>query len=110
MVQAGLTLFLAALCLLMGGTKAAYSAILGGIVCMVPNIFFARSLFRYQGARSAKKIVNAFYKGEAIKIILSIVLFAIVFIIGNINALAFFITYIVVQMTFWVAPWIIINN
>jgi len=109
-VQTGLALVIAALSYWLGGTKAAYSAGLGGLVCIVPNMVFAFQLFRHHGARAAKKIVNSFYKGEAIKIIISIVLFAIVFIMFDITPLAFFITYIVVQMSFWTAPWMITNN
>ncbi|WP_058534287.1 F0F1 ATP synthase subunit I [Legionella saoudiensis] len=110
LVQLGITLVLAAICALAYGTNAATSALLGGMVCVIPNAYFARKLFKYQGARSAKKIVNSFYKGEAIKIILSIMLFTAVFVWVKITPLAFFASYILILMTHWFAPLIIVNK
>jgi ATP synthase protein I len=92
------------------GANAAGSALLGGMVCIIPNAYFARKLFKYQGARSAKQIVNSFYKGEAIKMILSIALFTAVFVYVKITPLAFFASYIMVLMTHWFAPLIIVNK
>ncbi|MBI2786630.1 MAG: ATP synthase subunit I [Legionella longbeachae] len=104
------TLVFATLCALIYGTNAAISALLGGMVCIVPNAYFAYKLFKYQGARSAKKIVNSFYKGEALKIIISILLFTAVFISFRITPLAFFVSYIMILMTHWFAPLIIVNK
>ncbi|MCW8399096.1 F0F1 ATP synthase subunit I [Legionella sp. PATHC038] len=109
-VQSGVTLVFAALCALVYGTNAASSALLGGVVCIVPNAYFASKLFKYQGARSAKQIVNSFYKGEALKIIISIFLFTAVFLLFKITPLAFFVSYIMIQMTHWFAPLIIVNK
>ncbi|KTD69450.1 MULTISPECIES: F0F1 ATP synthase subunit I [Legionella] len=109
-VQSGVTLVFAALCALVYDTNAASSALLGGIVCIVPNAFFASKLFKYQGARSAKQIVNSFYKGEALKIVISIFLFTAVFLLFKITPLAFFASYIMIQMTHWFTPLIIINK
>lgn len=86
------------------GYVAAKSAILAGLVCIIPNILFAWKLFYYRGARSAKKIVNSFYTGEAIKLFTAMVLFALVFMFTEIRPLVFFLTFIVVQMSIWFAP------
>ena len=110
LVQLGITLFLTALCAIVFNIKAASSALLGGLVCIIPNAYFASKLFKHQGAHAAKQIVNSFYKGEAVKIILSIFLFTAVFIFFKITPLAFFISYILVLMTHWFAPWIIVNK
>lgn len=110
LVQLGATLVLVVLCAAFYGANAAGSALLGGMVYIVPNAYFARKLFKYQGARSAKKIVNSFYKGEAIKMILSIVLFTAVFMWVKITPLAFFASYIMILMTHWFAPLIIVNK
>jgi ATP synthase protein I len=109
-IQLGLTLVIALISLSIGGVKAFASATLGGLVCLLPNLFFAWLVFKYQGARRAKKIVHTFYKAEAIKTILTIVLFAIVFIMFDIVPLAFFISYLVVQMSHWFAPWYLNNS
>ena len=110
LVQIGITLVIAALCAVLFSINAATSALLGGIVCIIPNAYFASKLFKHQGARAAKQIVNSFYKGEALKIVLSIFLFTTVFVLCRITPLAFFASYILVLMTHWFAPWIIVNK
>ncbi|WP_131795600.1 F0F1 ATP synthase subunit I [Fluoribacter gormanii] len=110
LVQLSATLIIAALCALVYGTNAASSALLGGLVCIVPNAYFASKLFKYHGARSAKQIVNSFYKGEALKIVMSIFLFTAVFLLFKITPLAFFASYIMILMTHWFAPLIIVNK
>nr|WP_256478901.1 ATP synthase subunit I [Legionella sp. 27cVA30] len=108
--QLGITLIIAGFCLLFFGKNSAFSALLGGLVSALPNIYFARKLFKYHGARAAKQIVNSFYKAEALKIVLSVILFALVFIFVNVVPIIFFATYIVAQMVFWFAPLIIDNK
>ncbi|WP_298624170.1 F0F1 ATP synthase subunit I [uncultured Legionella sp.] len=110
LVQLSITIVLAALCAIVFNINAASSALLGGLVCIIPNAYFASKLFKHQGARAAKQIVSSFYKGEAAKIILSICLFTAVFILFKITPLAFFTSYILVLMTHWFAPWIIVNK
>jgi ATP synthase protein I len=110
LVQLGITVFLAVLCAIVFNINAASSALLGGLVCIIPNAIFASRLFKYHGARAAKQIVNSFYKGEALKIFLSIFLFTAVFVLCRITPLAFFGSYITILMTHWFAPCIIINK
>ena len=109
-VQLGITLVLAIVSTMALNIRGGFSALLGGLVCIIPNAYFAVKLFKYQGARAAKQIVNSFYKAEALKIILSIVLFTAVFTLCKITPLAFFASYILVLMTHWFAPWIIVNK
>jgi ATP synthase protein I len=91
-------------------SRAAISAILGGLVYIIPNAYFASTLFKHQGARAAKQIVNSFYKGEALKMVSSILLFTAVFVLYRVTPFAFFATYITVLMTHWFAPWVIDNK
>lgn len=110
LIQFGLVLALTLIGAVKFTINAGYSALLGGLVAIIPNAFFARNVFKYQGAHAAKKIVNSFYKGEALKIILSIILFTIVFNFCKITPLAFFASYVLILMTHWLSPWIIINK
>lgn len=110
LVQIGLTLLIATLCTLVISINAGSSALLGGMVYIIPNAYFASKLFKHQGARAAKQIVNGFYKGEALKILISIFLFTVVFVLCRITPLAFFASYIMILMTHWFAPLIIDNK
>ncbi|MCX7116855.1 MAG: ATP synthase subunit I [Legionellales bacterium] len=102
--QLGLTLLISIIALVGSGTLSAISVILGGMVSLVPNAYFATQLFRYQGAHAARRIVASFYKGEAAKFLLTFVLFALVFVCFQIIPWVFFVTYILVQMVIWFAP------
>jgi ATP synthase protein I len=96
--------------LLFLGKKEGISAMLGGLVAIVPSALFAIKMFRYQGARAARQIVKSFYMGEALKILSTAFLFGLVFILYKVAPLAFFFTYIVVLMTYWFAPLIFANK
>ncbi len=94
----------------LGDLHALISAVLGGLVCLVPGLLFAIHFFRYKGAQQISKIMSAFYLGEVVKLILTGVLFVVVFINYKVNPSAFFITFIAVQMLYWLAPWLIIKK
>ncbi len=108
--QGGFVLMMTLVFYFAAGKKSAISAFLGGMVCVLPQFAFVLQAFKHQGARFAREIVKNFYKAEAFKIILSIVLFAIVFIIFDISPMAFFLTFIAAQAMQWLTPWLIFNK
>lgn len=97
--QVGLSLLLAVLFGLMRGGHGALSALIGGAVCFIPSGLFALRLMRAQARQDG--YVFAFFAGEAIKILLSIALFAgaAVFYKGA-DWLALIVTYIVVLQVY----------
>ena len=58
-----------------------YSALLGGLISIVPNTYFACSTFRYSGARAASNIARSIYLAEVLKFVFSAALFACVFVL-----------------------------
>ncbi|MBB1488343.1 F0F1 ATP synthase subunit I [Oceanospirillum sediminis] len=107
-LQALVTLLISAGCFLLADGVSAYSALLGGVVCFMPNLYFAWAAFRHQGAQMAKQIVKSFYKAEAVKFGLTAVLFALVFaLVRPLNPIYFFLTYAVVQVVHWLSPLVI---
>lgn len=86
--------------------RAAFSAFLGCLVCLLPSQYFAAKVFKHTGAQAAKKIMKAFYLGEALKIALTIALFALVFLYVDIAPGPFFTGFIGLQLLFWVTPWL----
>ena len=84
--------------------ETAYSLFLGGVVCVLPSIYFAQKLFAYLGARLAKQAIRAFYFGEIIKLVMLATLSIIVFKFIRINALTFFFGFMLAQLGFWIAP------
>lgn len=104
------SVFISLVFFLFFGKNEGISAMLGGLVALVPSILFAKKMFRYQGARAARQIVKSFYTGEALKILSTAILFTLVFVMYKIAPLAFFFTYIVVLMNYWFAPLIFANK
>ncbi len=104
--QLAITLLLP-LVLIPFGTIAALSATAGGIACLVPNAFFASRAFRYSGARSAPLILSSFYTGQAMKLLLTALIFSLIFIyLKPLNAGALFGGFVLVQSVIWVTPWL----
>ncbi|MDO7085136.1 ATP synthase subunit I [Pseudocolwellia sp. AS88] len=59
--------------------SSAKSALIGGLIGIIPNIIFALKAFRYAGARSARKVVDSFFSGVKIKMVLTAILFSLAF-------------------------------
>ena len=99
-LQAVMTALIGLLFWLLQGWVAAYSAWLGGLTALIPNVYFTYKAFQYFGARSITAIVQSFWAGQAGKLILTAVLFAVLFMgVKPLNVFAVFVGYILVQMT-----------
>ncbi|UFH49361.1 F0F1 ATP synthase subunit I [Pseudomonas sp. KNUC1026] len=87
------------------GTVSGYSGLIGGVIAWLPNVYFAYKAFRYSGARAAQAIVRSFYAGEAGKMILTAVLFALAFAgVKPLAPLALFGCFLLAQSVSWFAP------
>jgi ATP synthase protein I len=87
------------------GTVAGYSALCGGLIAWLPNLYFAYKAFRFSGARAAPAIVRSFYAGEAGKLILTAVLFALTFAgVKPLEPLAVFGVFLLTQLVSWFSP------
>lgn len=79
---------------------AAYSALLGGLACAVPNAYFIWRAFRYRGARFATRAADALYQAEAWKFLLTALCFAVIFVrIEPLNFIALFVAFMTVQVS-----------
>lgn len=88
-----------------GGSVTGLSALLGGLIAWLPNSYFALRAFRYRGARAAQKIVSSFYAGAFGKMVLTMAMFAVVFIkVKPLGALALFVGFAFVQTMNWIVP------
>lgn len=62
-----------------GGRIAGYSALLGGLTCVIPNAFLALRLAAPRRDAGARGLVRAAYIGEIGKIALTVLMFSMVF-------------------------------
>ena len=75
---------------------AGYSAFFGGIISVIPNVFLAARLIA--SPKNAQAVMKAAYIGEAGKIILTFLLFGVVFaVVKPLDAKFLFISFIIVQ-------------
>jgi len=61
------------------GLLHAKSTLAAGVVTIVPNIVFALKAFKYAGAKSSKLVVESFFSGVKLKMVLTALLFALAF-------------------------------
>ena len=67
------------------------SLLLGGLISLLPNVYFAIQVFRFSGAAAAHRVTQSFYRGELGKFILTGTGFALVFsLVENLSPPAVF--------------------
>lgn len=98
-----LALLLPASAALLGwDTVVAYSVLLGGLIQLIPQAWFARQAFRYAGARRVQSIVSAMYWGETGKVVLSAMLFTTTFLlVSPLNVGALFGSFVAMILVQW---------
>ena len=104
LTQAVVTSLLSAVFLAQSIT-AGLSALLGGLICLVPNAYLVFRAFSHSGARAAKNIVMDFYKGEAGKFVLTCCGFALVFaLVKPLEHAVLLGVFVLVQAVNWLTP------
>ena len=87
---------------ILGAENMARSAVLGGMIAFLPNLYFAFRIFSVK-EKSAKKIVHSFYSGESRKILMTCALFAVAFQIPGVQFFPLMACFIAVLSVFWLA-------
>jgi len=85
------------------GRFFAISVIVGGVLCVLPNLLFARWWFAYYSASATARLVKVFYLGELAKLCSIGVLFLLVIKFLSVSLLGCLIGFICAQIAFWVA-------
>ena len=86
------------------GFQYGLSAFAGGVIAVLPNFVFATLAFSHAGASASGKVVQAFFLGEAVKLLLTIVLFAIAFGLLDMVFAPLFATYALGILVPWAVP------
>jgi ATP synthase protein I len=98
-IESAVTAVIALILLISMGKTAAYSALLGGAVFIMPNWLFTGVVFRRSDEDTARRILHRFFVGEALKIFVTIALFALSFMfVRPLNVIALFATFILVMI------------
>lgn len=86
------------------GVPFGYSALAGGSIVVLPNFVFATLAFSHMGASSSAKVIKNFYWGEAVKLLLTIAMFSLVFIKLEVEFMPLFVCYVSGLIVHWTAP------
>ena len=86
----------------LGNDISVKSALYGGLAALIPNWYFARKINKHKG-EDARKVVRSFYAGESGKLIITAIIFALIFQDPKIDILAVLIAYIAALTVFWFA-------
>lgn len=61
----------------------ALSALVGGLIQVIPQAWFSRQAFKYAGARQMDLVVKSMYRGELGKVLLTAAMFAAAFTLNK---------------------------
>ena len=86
------------------GAQFGLSAFAGGAIAVLPNFVFATLAFSHTGASSAGKVMKTFYWGEAVKLLLTIAMFSLVFSKLEVAFMPLFVCYVLTLIVHWTAP------
>lgn len=104
LAQLGLTLLAGAVALGLAGGVAGYSAVLGGLIGVIPSAFLGARMMAVSQSGNPRKMLNAAYVGEAIKWLLTFGLFwGVYLVVSPLNAGALLAGFIGVHAGVWVA-------
>ena len=81
------------------GNTAGYSAMLGSLICVIPNAFLALRLVVPRRDPGARALISAAWVGEIGKLALTVLFFTLVFtLVRPLSAAALFAGFIVTQL------------
>lgn len=102
-IQLLLTILIAVISFAFGSFKAAYSALIGGGVSTLTTLYFASKVFSVRIGSPAAKIARAFYIGEVVKLLLTIILLGGAFLWFDIAPLPLLLAYSAALLAYWLA-------
>jgi ATP synthase protein I len=89
------------------GFYSAKSAALGGAIGILPNVLFAYKAFRFAGARASRQVVESFFSGVKLKMVLMALLLGLTLKFIVISPLPFFSMFCLVMALPIITPFII---
>jgi ATP synthase protein I len=102
-VQFGVTLLISVVGLLIGGPRTAISALMGGGIGTLTSLCMAVSIFRLDADAEPEKILKRVYRGEFLKLAMTVVLFGLVLKNIDVSFAPMIGCFAVTLLVYWVA-------
>ena len=105
LAQALLTIVISSLCWWLRSPLWGYSALLGGLVYLLPALYQAKQVLTHNHSNNIRATLRELYKSEIWKMALTTVLFGVVFtLVKDVEPFPLFGVFILMQLTAWLAP------
>lgn len=101
--QLGITLLVTLASGYLGGSVAAWSALVGGGIGTLAGLYMALNCFRKRPETEPARIARRFYSGEFVKLSLTVVLFALVLVLGEPRFGPMLGAYVATFFAYWIA-------
>ena len=101
--QSLVVVFISICVLAIFGMQTGFSALMGGLICVLPNSVFALLAFRYSGASQNEQVVRSFSQGSKLKLALTVILGVMAFKWLQLDPLPLFGTFIAATVAQWIA-------
>lgn len=90
------------------GWEAVVSALVGGMISLLPSLYFVWRGTRQQRGQQQQRNVLNLYQAAMGKFGLTVALFALAFVVvPPSNPAFFFVAYVVAQLMHWLTPWLV---
>ena len=101
LIQLIITLIFAGVVYRFWGSISGVSALIGGLICVLSNLFFAGRLFVGKQTDDPKQILRQFYRSEALKVAFVFAMFTIVLTMVNIEFMSLILAYSLAAFLNW---------
>lgn len=103
LAQTGIALALAVVCMAAWGWATAGAALAGAAIGVVTNLYMAVRIFGDGAVRPAQQTLQRFYSAEAVKIAMTVGLFALAIGVFRVAFLPLIVGYSLTLMVYWLA-------
>ncbi|KLV02947.1 ATP F0F1 synthase subunit I [Photobacterium aquae] len=110
LLQSGVVLTTAILSVFAVSVDWGISALIGGGIFIVAQAVFACCAFLFSGARKARLIMASFYGGEVLKILITVILFSVVYLYTEVELVPLKLAYLLALGINIFGPVLFINN
>nr|WP_282444924.1 ATP synthase subunit I [Idiomarina sp. ATCH4] len=90
--------------IMISNTQSALGILCGGLTAVIPNVLFALIAFRYAGARANQKVVQSFFLGEGVKLLLTALLLIVALLMTNLYPVWLLVGFVIAVTMQWIAP------
>jgi ATP synthase protein I len=84
------------------GSRAGYSALVGGLISAMASLYFALHVFGVR-ATAARAVVRSFYAAEVVKMAITVLLFVAAVVWLKVDFLPLIVAYALTLLVYWFA-------